>query len=94
MSGIRRALPISLGLVGMVACATTAPPPPPNRYSPEQMRNGPSLNETGRFGVTPISSSGLRIEDARPQAVSAPLPTTRSDKSRRRRVKRRGRAER
>lgn len=57
------------------------------------MRSGPSLQETGRFGVTPISSSGLRIEDARPQAVSAPLPATPAGKSHRR-LKRRGRAER
>ncbi len=72
--------------MGALACASAPPPAPPrNRYSPEEMRSGPSLTETGRFGVTPVSSSGLRIEDARPQAVSAPLPATPAAKSRRRR---------
>jgi len=93
MPGIRRELPIGLGLVGVLACASAPPPAPRDRYSPADMRSGPSLQETGRFGVTPVSSGGLRIQDARPQAVSAPLPATPSGKSRRR-IKRRGRAER
>lgn len=94
MRGIRRALPIGLGLAGMLGCASAPPPAPRDRYSPADMRSGPSLQETGRFGVTPISSGGLRIEDARPQAVAAPLPATPAAKSRRRRVRRPGHAER
>jgi hypothetical protein len=58
-----------------LGCATPAPPPQQNdRYSPERMRSGPSLQETGRFGVTPISSNGLRIEDARAEETPAPPP--------------------
>jgi hypothetical protein len=93
MPGIRRALPIGLGLMGTLACASAPPPAPRDRYSPADMRSGPSLHETGRFGVTPISSSGTHIEDARPQATGGPLPSTPAAKSRRR-LKRRGRAER
>jgi hypothetical protein len=59
-----------------VSCATAPPPPSPasDRYSPAQMQSGPSLAETGRFAVTPISSAGLRIEDARADGAPPPAP--------------------
>jgi len=80
MPGIRRLATLVALLSLGVGCATTSPPPPPgDRYSPERMRSGPSLSETGRFGVTPISSNGLRIQDARadgtpPSPAASPLP--------------------
>ena len=75
MPGIRRLATLVALLSLGVGCATTSPPPPPgDRYSPERMRSGPSLSETGRFGVTPISSNGLRIEDARADGTPSPAP--------------------
>jgi hypothetical protein len=70
-----RCLATLLVLVSL-GCATAPAPPPqqPDRYSPERMRSGPSLQETGRFGVTPISSNGLRIEDARAEEAPPPPP--------------------
>jgi hypothetical protein len=49
-----------LALAFTLGCATAAPPP--DRLSPEQLKNGPSLYETGRFGVVQPSSGGLHIE--------------------------------
>jgi len=49
-----------LAVVVALGCATSAAPP--DRLSPEQLRNGPSLYETGRFGVVQPSSGGLRID--------------------------------
>jgi len=57
----RRALSAGgLAVVAALGCATSAAPP--DRLSPEQLRNGPSLYETGRFGVVQPSSGGLRID--------------------------------
>jgi hypothetical protein len=53
-------LAASLVVVVALGCATSAPPP--DRLSPEQLKNGPSLYETGRFGVVQPSSGGLRID--------------------------------
>ncbi|HXJ19935.1 MAG TPA: hypothetical protein VMT03_06835 [Polyangia bacterium] len=68
-----------------MGCATTPAPPaaPADRYSPEHMRSGPSMQETGRFGVTPISSNGLRIEDARADGTPPVTPAKRPRKRRR-----------
>jgi hypothetical protein len=83
---IRRLVSVLALLSLGVGCATSAPPPArTDRYSPEQMRGGPSLQETGRFGVTPISSNGLRIEDARADGTprpDAPSPPRRPRKHR------------
>ncbi len=71
-----------MGLLALAACATAPPGAAPrNRYSPAEMRSGPPLDETGRFGVTQISRAGVRIEDARADGAPPPLPA----KSRRRR---------
>jgi len=53
------ATPLAILLLG---CATSAPPPA-DRLSPEQLKNGPSLYETGRFGTVPLSSSGLKVDE-------------------------------
>jgi hypothetical protein len=58
----RRAWAFSLGLALLGGCAT-APPASPDRYSPAEMKHGPSLYETGRIAVVPPSSDGLRIEE-------------------------------
>jgi hypothetical protein len=89
MPGIRRLVSV-LALLSLGAgCATSAPPPPrADRYSPEQMRSGPSLQETGRFGVTPISSNGLRIQDARADGTPPPAPTPTAKRSRKHRAAR------
>jgi hypothetical protein len=44
-----------------LGCATSAPPPN-DRFSPAQMKNGPSLYETGRFGTVPLSNAGLTVD--------------------------------
>jgi hypothetical protein len=74
MPGIRRLGTVVLLLSLGAGCATTSSPPPArvDRYSPEQMRSGPSMQETGRFGVTPISSNGLQIQDARADGTPPP----------------------
>ena len=51
----------SLALAFTLGCATSTPPPP-DRLSPEQLKNGPSLYETGRFAVVQPSSGGLQID--------------------------------
>ena len=38
------------------------------------MRSGPSLTETGRFGVPPVSRGGVHIEDARADGPVAAAP--------------------
>ena len=53
-------LAASVAVVFTLGCATSAPPP--DRLSPEQLKNGPSLYETGRFGVVQPSSGGLQID--------------------------------
>jgi hypothetical protein len=81
MFGWRRALcagglAASVAVVFTLGCATSAPPP--DRLSPEQLKNGPSLYETGRFGVVQPSSGGLRIDEGaidRP-SVRPPARTT------------------
>jgi hypothetical protein len=56
-------------------CATFAPPPP-DRFSPEEMKKGPSLYETGHIATVPPSSNGLKVDEGaidRP-AAARPLP--------------------
>ena len=53
-------LAASLIVAFMLGCATSAPPP--DRLSPEQLKSGPSLYETGHFGVVQPSSGGLQID--------------------------------
>jgi hypothetical protein len=67
-------------------CATNAPRPAAqdryhDRYSPDRMRSGPSMTETGRFGVTSVSRGGVHIEDARADGA-VPAAPTRSRRSR------------
>ncbi|HVT10102.1 MAG TPA: hypothetical protein VHO67_21725 [Polyangia bacterium] len=62
-------------VVLMTGCASAAPrPAEQDRYSPDRMRSGPSLTETGRFGVTPVSRGGVHIEDARADGPPAAVP--------------------
>ncbi|MFL5308621.1 MAG: hypothetical protein ACJ8F1_25635 [Polyangia bacterium] len=78
---MRRRLQLT-ALALAAGCATSAPrPATQDRYSPDRMRSGPSLTETGRFGVTPVSRGGVHIEDAR---ADGPIPAapTRSLRSR------------
>ncbi len=82
------------GIAGMLAilslgCATSAPPP--DRLSPEQLKKGPSLYETGRFAVVPPSSGGLKIDEGRIDRPSSarPLPARTAE---RRHGKRKARA--
>lgn len=73
--GMRRRLQLT-AVALMAGCATSAPrPAAQDRYSPEQMRSGPSLTETGRFGVTPVSRGGVHIEDGRADGPVAVVPT-------------------
>ncbi len=58
-----------LFLIG--GCAT-APATTPDRYSPAEMKNGPSLYETGRFGVVQPSSGDLRIAEGPVDRPAAP----------------------
>jgi hypothetical protein len=58
-AGARLAGPLALAFA--LGCATTTSPPP-DRLSPEQLKNGPSLYETGRFAVVQPSSGGLQID--------------------------------
>jgi hypothetical protein len=56
--------------------------------SPDQLKKGPSLYETGRFGVVAPSSNGLRIDEGpidRPpasRAVTAQASAKRKARSR------------
>jgi len=62
----------------MAGCASAAPrPAEQDRYSPDRMRSGPSLTETGRFGVTPVSRGGVHIEDARAEGPPPSAPARR-----------------
>ncbi|HVZ87089.1 MAG TPA: hypothetical protein VHG72_08970 [Polyangia bacterium] len=72
-----RRLVLAGGLVAALSggCATApAPTAEPRPGSPEALRAGPSLHETGRFGVVPVSNGGIRIEEAgaRPSPVEQP----------------------
>jgi hypothetical protein len=63
---------VLLFLVGLLGgCATTPASAPADRYSPAEMKNGPSLYEAGRFAVVQPSSGGLRIDDG---AIGQPSP--------------------
>jgi hypothetical protein len=44
-------------------CATAPAGVPADRYSPAEMKNGPSMYETGRFAVVQPSSGDLRIAE-------------------------------
>jgi hypothetical protein len=82
---------IALGCAIAVGCASA--PPPRDRLSPEQLKNGPSLYETGRFGTVPLSSGGLKVDEGaieRPaERRAAAAPT-----AQRHRGKRKARAQR
>ncbi len=52
-------------------CATAPARAPVDRYSPAEMKKGPSLYETGRFAVVQPSSGGLRIDEG---AIDRPAP--------------------
>ncbi len=58
----------------MGGCATAPAGAPADRYSPAEMKNGPSLYETGHVGVVPPSSGGLRIAEGAIGQPSAPRP--------------------
>ncbi len=69
IAGIAEMLAIVLLVCASLGCATSAPPP--DRLSPEQLKNGPSLYETGRFAVVPPSSGGLKVDEG---AIDRPSP--------------------
>ena len=56
----------------MGGCATAPAKAPADRYSPAEMKNGPSLYETGRFGVVQPSSGDLRIAEGPVDRPAAP----------------------
>ena len=58
-------------LLLLSGCATTPARAPADRYSPAEMKNGPSMYETGRFAVVEPSSGGLRIDEG---AIGQPSP--------------------
>jgi hypothetical protein len=62
------------GCVLLGGCATAPASAPADRYSPAEMKNGPSLYETGRFAVVQPSSGGLRIDEGAIGQPSAPRP--------------------
>jgi hypothetical protein len=68
-------------IVCVLGCATSAPPTP-DRLSPEEMKKGPSLYETGRIGVVPPSKRGLTVDegaiDRPPAPRAAPISERRS----------------
>jgi hypothetical protein len=51
------------------ACATSIPPAAGDRFSPAQMKNGPSMYETGRFGTVPLSNGGLTVDQGRIDSI-------------------------
>ena len=53
----------------MGGCATAPAGAPADRYSPAEMKNGPSLYETGHVGVVQPSSGGLRIAEGRDRSA-------------------------
>jgi hypothetical protein len=67
-----RASPARWALLFLIGgCATAPARAPADRYSPAEMKNGPSLYETGRFAVVQPSSGGLRIAEG---AIGQPSP--------------------
>jgi hypothetical protein len=50
-------------LILLGGCATAPAGAPVDRYSPAEMKNGPSMYETGRFAVVQPSSGDLRIAE-------------------------------
>jgi hypothetical protein len=68
-----RASPGRWALLFLLAgCATAPARTPADRYSPAEMKNGPSLYETGRFAVVQPSSGDLRIAEGPIGQPSAP----------------------
>jgi hypothetical protein len=57
-------------------CATAPARAPADRYSPAEMKNGPSMYETGRFGVVQPSSGDLRIAEGPVDRQAAPRTAT------------------
>ncbi|HLK90725.1 MAG TPA: hypothetical protein VKZ18_12560 [Polyangia bacterium] len=83
-----RARPVGWALLLVLAGCATAPPAAPDRYSPAEMKHGPSLYETGHIAVVPPSNAGLRIDEG---AIDRP-PAARPATAERARGKRRVRA--
>jgi len=84
-----RASPARWALLFLIAgCATAPATAPADRYSPAEMKNGPSLYETGRFAVVQPSSGGLRIDEgpigqpSAPRAVAARTSAKRKARAR------------
>jgi hypothetical protein len=57
-------------------CATAPARAPADRYSPAEMKNGPSMYETGRFAVVQPSSGDLRIAEGPIDRPPAPRAAT------------------
>ena len=68
-------------------CATAPAKPPVDRYSPAEMKNGPSLYETGRFAVVQPSSGGLRIDAGAIERPSPPPASARATAKRKARAR-------
>jgi hypothetical protein len=58
-------------LLGCASLGGATSSPPPDRLSPEQLKHGPSMYETGRFAVVPPSSGGLKVDEG---AIDRPPP--------------------
>src|SRR5437667_5210675 len=72
-----RASPRRWALLFLIGgCATAPARTPTDRYSPAEMKNGPSMYETGRFAVVQPSSGGLRIDEGAIGQTSAPRAVT------------------
>jgi hypothetical protein len=71
-----RASPARWALLFLIGGCATAPATTPDRYSPAEMKNGPSLYETGRFAVVQPSSNGLRIDEGPIDRPTAPRAAT------------------
>jgi hypothetical protein len=77
-----------LFLIGVGGCATAPAKAPADRYSPAEMKNGPSMYETGRFAVVQPSSGDLRIAEgpigqpSAPRAVAARTSAKRKSRAR------------
>jgi hypothetical protein len=84
-----RASPARWALLFLLGgCATASASAPADRYSPAEMKNGPSLYETGRFAAVQPSSGGLRIDEgaigqpSAPRAVAARVSAKRKARAR------------
>jgi hypothetical protein len=72
-----RASPARWALLFLLGgCATAPARAPADRYSPAEMKNGPSMYETGRFAVVQPSSGDLRIAEGPIERPHAPRTAT------------------